>query len=198
MLLYSLGSYLSFDMPKAIVKTFLFWRSFQVIRSRLRSLEGQTLDSLLLLYSWGFQLLIDMHKNIVKTFSFQGVIQVVRGRKRSLEGQTLDFLLLLYSLGPQLSFDVHKAIVEIFSISGGHQRSLEVIKIKFDFILGISITNQACSQKIGRFEPKMMADRIKIFCKFFLVLRIHYTFLVIRIPDPHWKKIRILNSDRNS
>ncbi len=29
----------------------------------------------------------------------------------------------------------------IFSICGGHKRSLEVIKIQFDFILGISITN---------------------------------------------------------
>ena len=50
LLLFSLDSYLSFDMHKAIVKTFSF---LEVIRGRQRSLEGQTLDLLLLLYSWG-------------------------------------------------------------------------------------------------------------------------------------------------
>ena len=155
LLRYFLGSYLLFDMHKAIVKTFLFWRSFQVIRGRWRSLESQTLDSLLLLYSWSSQFLIDMHKAIVERFLFLEVIQVIRGRKRSLEGQTLDLLLPLYSLSSQLSFDMHNAIFEIFSICGGHKRSLEVIKIQFDFILEISITNKACGQKIGRFEPKM-------------------------------------------
>ena len=89
------------------------------------------------------------------------VDQVIRGRKRSLEGQTLDLLPLLYSLGSQLSFDMYKAIVEIFSICGGHQRSLEVIKIQFDFTLGISITNQGCNKKIGRFGPKMKAAPLK-------------------------------------
>ena len=32
---------------------------------------------------------------------------------------------------------------------------VEVIKNQFYFIFGIPITNQACSQRIGRFEPKM-------------------------------------------
>ena len=85
LLLYSLGFQLSFDMHKPIVKTFSIWRSFQVIRGRQRSSEGQT-DLLLLLYSLGFQLSFDMHKTIVKTFLFLEVIQVIRGRKRSLEG----------------------------------------------------------------------------------------------------------------
>ena len=115
------------------------------------------MDQLLLVYSLGFQLSFDMHEAIVKTISFLKVIQVIRGRKRSLEGQILNLLLLLYSLGSQLSFDMHKAIVEIFSICGGHQRSLEVIKVQFYFMIGISNPNQACTQKIGRFEPKMKA-----------------------------------------
>ncbi len=71
LLLYSLDSYLSFDMHKAIVKTFSF---LEVIRGRQRSLEGQTLDLLLLVYSWGSQLSFDMHQAIVKTFSFLEVI----------------------------------------------------------------------------------------------------------------------------
>ena len=49
-------------MHKAIVKTFSF---LEVIRGRQRSLEGQTLDLLLLVYSWGSQLSFDMHKAIV-------------------------------------------------------------------------------------------------------------------------------------
>ena len=71
-----------FDMHKAIVKTFQFLEVIQVIRGRKRSLEGQTLDSLLVLDSWGSQLLIDMHKAIVTTFSFLKVIQVIRGHKK--------------------------------------------------------------------------------------------------------------------
>ena len=103
-------------MHKAIVKTFSF---LEVIRGRKRSLEGQTLDLLLLLYSWGSQLSFDMHKAIVKTFSF---LKVIRGRQRSLEGQTLDLLLLVYSWGSQLLFDMHQAIVKTFSF-------LEVIQV---------------------------------------------------------------------
>ena len=67
LLLYSLGSYLSFDMHKAIVKTFLF---LEVILGRLRSLNGQTLDSLLLLYFLGSYLSFYMHKAIVKKILF--------------------------------------------------------------------------------------------------------------------------------
>ena len=66
-------------MHKVIVKTFYFLEVISVIRGRKRSLEGHTLDSLLLLYSWGSQLLIDMHKGIVETFSFLEVIQVIIG-----------------------------------------------------------------------------------------------------------------------
>ena len=40
-------------MHKAIVKTFLFLEVIKVIRGRKRSLEGQTLNLLLLLYSLG-------------------------------------------------------------------------------------------------------------------------------------------------
>ena len=136
LLVYCLGSQLSFDMPqfkhfhflrsfdmhKAIVEIYSFLEVIQVIRGCQRSLEGQTLDLLLLLYSWGSKLSFDMHKAIVKTFSFLEVISVIRGRKRSLEGQTLYVLLLLYSLGSQLLFDMHKAIVKTFSF-------LEVIQV---------------------------------------------------------------------
>ena len=92
---------------KPQLKHFSFLEVIQVIKGRKRSLEGQTLDLLLLVYSWGSQLSFDMHQAIVKTFSFLEVIQAIRGRKRSLEGQTLDLLLLLYSLGSQLQFDMH-------------------------------------------------------------------------------------------
>ena len=54
-------------MPKAIVKTFLF---LEVILGRLRSLDGQTLDSLLLLYFLGSYLSFYMHKAIVKKILF--------------------------------------------------------------------------------------------------------------------------------
>ena len=39
MLLYSLGSKLLIDIHIAIVQTFLFWRSFEVIRGLERSLK---------------------------------------------------------------------------------------------------------------------------------------------------------------
>ena len=131
--MFKLFSQLLIDTHKAIVKTCSFLEVIQVIRGRQRSLDGQTLDSLLLLYSWGSYLLIDMHKAIVKTFL--EVIQVIRGRKRFLEGQTLDLLLLLYSLGSQRLVDTHKPIVEIFSICGGHQRSLDVSRGHYNSIL---------------------------------------------------------------
>ena len=92
--MYSWGSQILIDMHKAIVKTFSFLEVIQVIRGRQRSVERQTLDSLLQLYSWDSQLSFDMHKAIVKTYTFLEVIQVIRGRKRSLEGQTLNLLLL--------------------------------------------------------------------------------------------------------
>ena len=53
LLLYSLDSLLSFDMHKAIVKTFSFLEVISVIRGRKRSLEGHTLYLLLLLCSLG-------------------------------------------------------------------------------------------------------------------------------------------------
>ena len=59
LLLYSLGSQLSFDKHKSIVKIILFCRSFQVIRGRQRLLHGQTLDSFLLLDSLGSSFLFD-------------------------------------------------------------------------------------------------------------------------------------------
>ena len=128
LLLYSLSSQLSFDMDKAIVKTFSFQEVIQVIRGRKRSLEGQTLNLMLLLYSLGSQLLFDMQKDIVKTFSFLEVIQVIRGRKRSLEGQTLNFFCYcipwvpsfrLICIKPQL---IYFLFVEVIR---GHQSSLK-------------------------------------------------------------------------
>ena len=63
---------------KAIVKIYFICgghkRSIEVIRDHKRSLEGQTLDLLLLLYSLDSLLSFDMHKAIVKTFSFLEVI----------------------------------------------------------------------------------------------------------------------------
>ena len=79
LLLYSLGFQISFDMHKALAKTFSFLEVIQVIRGRKRSLEGQILDLLLLLYSLGSQLSFDMHKAIVEIFSICG------GHQRSLK-----------------------------------------------------------------------------------------------------------------
>ena len=75
----SLDSYLLFDMNEAIVKTFSFLEVIQAIRGCQRSLEGQTLDLLLLLDSLGSQLSFDMYKAIIETFSICG------GHQRSLE-----------------------------------------------------------------------------------------------------------------
>ena len=62
LLLYSLDSLLSFDMLKAIVKTFSFLEVISVIRGHKRALEGHTLYLLLLLYSLGSKLSFDMNK----------------------------------------------------------------------------------------------------------------------------------------
>ena len=57
----------------------------------------------------------------------------------------------LICIKPQLKYFLFVEVIR------GHQRSLEVIKVQFDFVIGISNPNQACIQKIGRFEPKMKA-----------------------------------------
>ena len=139
--------------------------SKMVIRGRQRSLEGQTLDAQRSLevirrsnigcvaakYSLCFQLSLHMHKAMVKNVHFGCYfrsLKVVRGHQKIKH-----WIRCCYYIPwvPRICLICIKPQLKHFYLL----RSLEVIKIQFYFILGNSITNQACSQKIGRCEPKM-------------------------------------------
>ena len=73
-------------MHKAIVKIFMIWRSFKVVRGH----EGQTLDLLLLLYSLGSKLCWIF---IVPSYSDFRSSEAIRGSKTRFVAATLFYCL---------------------------------------------------------------------------------------------------------
>ena len=141
-------------MHKAIVKTFLFWRSFQVMKGH-QKFKHQICCCYCIPWVSSFHLIC--LKPQLKHFRFGGhqrSLEVIRRSNTELVAATV-FPVKQLNL---ISFNIIKPQLKYFlfvEIIKGHQRSLEVISDKFFFILEKQITNQAWSQKIGRFEPKM-------------------------------------------